>query len=116
MFKKNSIYYNTDNGYKLKYIDQCLERYYHFKILQHDDPDNDWMEYSTKDGSEIVKTKKELDDVYVKPPTRTEQDTERVNEGQGRVDPGVHEGTSLPEGNDQGPGGSDKDPGVSSDG
>ncbi len=59
-FKKNLIYYNTDNGWKLRYIEEDREGRHFFKVLEHNDPEEDWVEYSTKDGSEIVKTKKEL--------------------------------------------------------
>jgi len=61
-FIYNLIYYNTDDGSKLKFIGEDREGFYHFKVLAHNDPDEDWVEYSTKDGSEIVKTKKELDE------------------------------------------------------
>ena len=63
-FKVNHTYYNSENGWKLKFGERDFEGYYIFKVLEHDDPENDWMEYSTKDGSEIVKTKKEVAYVY----------------------------------------------------
>lgn len=53
-FIENKIYYNSENGWKLKYIYKNIEGYYNFKIIKHDDPNEDWIEYSTKDGSEVV--------------------------------------------------------------
>lgn len=53
-FETNKTYYNSENGWKLKYTDKDIEGYYNFKIIKHDDPVNDWIEYSTKDGSEVV--------------------------------------------------------------
>jgi hypothetical protein len=53
-FISGKTYYNSENGWKLKYIDRTLDGNYNFKIIEHNDPEQDWSEYSTKDGSEIV--------------------------------------------------------------
>lgn len=58
-FVKNHTYYVRETGWKVKFIDYDFEGYANFKVVEHDDPDEDWAEYATKDWSEIVKTKKE---------------------------------------------------------
>jgi len=58
-FTKNKTYYLEGEDWKLKFIDQNLEGYYNFKVTEHHDPDDDWAEYSTKDGSEVLSDRKE---------------------------------------------------------
>lgn len=60
-FKANAIYYLKEEGWKLKFIEQGWEsKRYIFKVLDHDDPNDDWIEYSSYTIEGIVKTKKEI--------------------------------------------------------
>lgn len=54
LFSTKKTYYNSENGWKLKYKEKTLDGYYLFDIIRHTDPIEDWVEYETKDGSEIV--------------------------------------------------------------
>jgi hypothetical protein len=58
-FTKNKTYYLRGENWKLKFIDQNLEGYNNFKVTEHNDLEDNWVEYSTKDGSEILSDRKE---------------------------------------------------------
>ena len=57
-FVKNKTYYLQGEAWKLKYTVSNLEGFYNFKVTEHDDPEEDWIEYSTRDGSEVLTNRK----------------------------------------------------------
>ena len=60
-FKKNYTYYLKPEGWKLKFIEEKYREKisYCFKVIEHNDPIDDLIEYETKDGSEISRKKEE---------------------------------------------------------
>lgn len=58
-FQVNKTYYIYGQAWKIKFIEQDYEGRYHFKVTEHDDKDYDWEEYSTRDGSEILDSRKD---------------------------------------------------------
>ena len=53
-FQKNKTYYLESEEWKLKYIGRGEESAYEFRVTEHNDKENNWYEYSTRDGSEIL--------------------------------------------------------------
>jgi subtilisin-like proprotein convertase family protein len=63
-FVKNKTYYLQGERWKLKFKDSentSLGVIHHFKVTEHDDTEEDWDEYCTGDGAEILSTRKAWD-------------------------------------------------------
>lgn len=58
-FEKNKMYYLEGRAWKLNYVEEDIEGFYHFKVVEHDDKEEDWMLYQTKDKFEILSDRKE---------------------------------------------------------
>ena len=56
-FSKRKTYKLADEGWILKYIKTNIDGSHDFEVISHNDPEYDWAEYTTKDGSEVIAVK-----------------------------------------------------------